>query len=126
MAMGRYAGGYANYDQRTAKLTPEEQKMREENLAAREAGYCDEGVRALYAAVALRTIKDYQRAIHNEKHYIPVIAELTKKECEEFFDSEAFSELTGGCGTTEVRHAIENGKADYLIYGRRMEMDGCI
>lgn len=119
--MGQYKGGYMEYDQRTAKLTPEEQAMREENLAARERGFCDEGVRALYAAVALRAIRDYQQAIRTEKrcHNPRLEAKLLKSECEEFFDSEAFGDLTGGCGTKEVRHAIENGDAASLPNGGR-------
>lgn len=50
------------YDQKTAKLTPEEQEMRKENLEARNNLQKD-SIKTLYSAVCLATVKDYRRYI---------------------------------------------------------------
>lgn len=48
------------YDQKTAKLTPEEQALREENPIARE-NFAPEGMKKLCAAICLRSVIEYRK-----------------------------------------------------------------
>lgn len=48
------------YDQKTAKLTPEEQLLREENLIARE-NFAEDGVKKLCTAICLRSVIEYRK-----------------------------------------------------------------
>lgn len=111
------------YDQKTAKLTPEEQKMRKENLEARKH-FMYEPMQHLSAAISLQAISDYpklkrklmvmERDDKIEKRlYMSMSASRKKKmkpwtenpaleklreevaELEEFFDSEMFTSCTG-------------------------------
>ncbi len=136
------------YNQKTAKLTPEEQAMREENLQARKNMH-DSGVRNLCSAICLNSCHEYRavmrkiRAIRmrdmaytapipiNRKgrpHKMPkreadILEELMKqkKELEEFFDGVMFTSLTGVSGKEEAIRkilAIPDGY-DHLL-GRRL------
>lgn len=106
-----------DYDQRTAPLTPEERAIREENLAARP-GYRIDGIRALYAAVALRTVKDYKGALIAEKERRGKTKFARKnrnsllEECEEFFNSEAFGEITNGLTAADVYDRLMENDMD--------------
>ena len=73
--------------------------LRQENMEARPF-YKNEGIRALWAAVTIRVMKDYELAMKSRNPNI--IAE-----CEAFFESEAFACLSGGWGANEVRKAIQ-------------------
>lgn len=110
------------YDQKTAKLTPEEPAMRKENLEARKH-FMYEPMRHLGAAISLQAISDYRKLKcklmvmeHDDeiekKLYMSMSASRKKKlkpwtenpaleelreevaELEEFFDSEMFTSCT--------------------------------
>ena len=90
---------WINYDQKKAKLSPRDQAIREENLAARPY-YCDEGIRALAAAVALQAIKDYAAAKKSNMVY-------TAKDLEEFFETDIFSCISGGIEAKDIDALVE-------------------
>lgn len=50
------------YNQKTARMTEEEQLMRQENLEARKY-LQDDSIKTLYAAACLAAVKDYRRYI---------------------------------------------------------------
>lgn len=122
------------YDQKTAKLTPEEQEMRKENLEARKH-FMYEPMRHLSAAISLRAISDYpklKRKLMAMEHddeiekrlYMSMSASRKKKlkpwaenpaleklrkdvaELEEFFDSEMFTSCTGFSDRNEAIRSI--------------------
>jgi hypothetical protein len=113
------------YDQKTAKLTPEEQALREENLIARE-NFNPDGMKKLCAAICLRSVIEYRkmrkrliameqartmadrlrgafpqakrrgRPRQNRDEEDPI--EALKRdiaECEDFFESDMFVNCTG-------------------------------
>lgn len=122
------------YDQKTAVLTEEEQVMRAENLLAREH-FCYEGVKHLGAAICLRAIHDYPKAIRklrlmedinkgrvelrrlrdprgrkaqNPSKFEEELKEIRDevKDFEDFFDSELFVSCTGLSGKKEAIRRI--------------------
>lgn len=90
------------YDQKTASLTKEEMNIREGNLQCRPF-YRTEGVRALWAAVAVRAVRDYNAVRkQNDKH-----SENEKTLLQEFFNSELFGEITNGLEAKDVDIQLE-------------------
>lgn len=78
--------------------TAEEKAMYEENVAARPF-YDGDRLRALWAAVTMQAIKDYKDAVkYNFRG--------TARECEAYFESEAFSWLSNGWGLKEIRKLV--------------------
>lgn len=128
------------YDQKTAKLTPEEQAIREENLKAR-GNWQANAVHSLCSKICLNTISDYRKLLrqlrknvydlHNayrtqrEKKKIESNIEKIKEEledCEEFFDSDMFTMCTGVSGREEAIRkikAVPDGY-DHLLEGRNI------
>lgn len=138
------------YDQKTANLTPEEQKLRAENLAARES-VCFEGVRRLCAAACLRAVIDY-RKMRKELAYMEEARALRERimgyrkarepkgkktkdkskevlehlrenvaECEEFFDSDMFVQCTGLNGKEEaIRKIMSMSETSVFAVERRI------
>ena len=89
-----------NYDQSKVELNEEERAIREENLKARPY-YDIDGIRALYSAVALKTIKDYEM-------YIRLGSKGAGMElCEAFLNSHAFGALYNGADAHDIRKKIE-------------------
>lgn len=136
------------YNQKTAKLTPEEQAMREENLEARK-NMNDSAVRNLFSAVCLNSCHEYRAVMRKiralsmrDLMYTAPIAmkkrgrprsiskkdseELeklleTKKELEEFFDGDIFASLTGVSGKEEAIRKILSIPDGYdHLLGRRL------
>lgn len=101
------------YDQKTAVLTKEEMDIREENLQYRP--FCrTEGVRALWAAVAVRAVRDYNAVRkQNDKH-----AESEKTQLQDFFNSELFGEITNGLEANDVDIQLEKN-SDVLKMANR-------
>lgn len=82
------------------RYSEEDQKLAEENRAAREH-YCDDGLRRLMAAVCLLAIKDYEGGMRTGQ----------RKQIEEFFGSDMFANMTGMSDKEEViRHLNERRK----------------
>ena len=128
------------YDQKTARLTPEEQAIREENLKARGNWQAD-AVYSLCSKICLNTISDYRRLLRllrknvydlnnayrtqREKKKIEKDIENIKEdleECEEFFDSDMFAMCTGVNSREEAIRkiqAVPDGY-DHIIEGRRI------
>ena len=78
--------------------TEEEKALYRENLAARPY-YDYDKLRGLWAAVTIQAIKDYKQAVkYNFRG--------TARECENFFESEAFSWLSNGWGLKEIRKLV--------------------
>ena len=110
---------YLTYNQQTADLSPEEQKLRQENLEARRDIQID-GVRALWAAVALQAINDYKAVrSRNDIH-----AKATQDECRRFFNSELFGEITDGLDANDVDiHLDKNCEMlKKVVHKRRKEI----
>ena len=81
------------------KYNEEDLKLDAENKAARPY-YRGDGIKALWAAVTLRVMKAHEIAIRRGN---PNIA----RDCEAFFETEAFGCLSGGWTAEEVRKAIQ-------------------
>lgn len=101
------------YDQKTADLTEEEMDIREENLQYRPF-YRTEGVRALWAAVATRAIRDYN--VVRKRNDLR--ARTTQEECRQFFNSELFGEITNGLEANDVDIQLEKN-SDVLKMANR-------
>lgn len=109
---------WEEYDQKTAKLTDEEKKMRIENLS-RRGGYSLDAVKSLCSQVCLTAIHDYKKYRRKLGEYMmwidldemklkangmPVSDKIEKEilhlqddieECEEFFLSDMFTACSG-------------------------------
>lgn len=109
---------WEEYDQKTAKLTDEEKKMRIENLS-RRGGYSLDAVKSLCSQVCLTAIHDYKKYRKKLGEYMEwidldemrvkmngmkVSEKIEKKilylqedieECEEFFQSDMFTACSG-------------------------------
>lgn len=109
---------WEEYDQKTAKLTDEEKKMRIENLS-RRGQYSLDGIKSLAAQACLMAIHDYKKYRKKLGEYMEWIDldEMTLKtngmqvsekikqkiqylqkdieECEEFFQSDMFTACSG-------------------------------
>lgn len=110
---------YLTYNQQTADLCPEEQKLRKENLEARRDIQID-GVRALWAAVALQAINDYKAVrSRNDIH-----AKTTQDECRRFFNSELFGEITNGLDANDVDSQLDKNceLLKKVVHKRRKEI----
>lgn len=75
-----------SYDQKTAKLNPIEQAIRDENLLHRQ-DYDIEGIRNLYYSVACEALKSLSEAIESNNLYEIAV-------CRAFFDSEAWAAIS--------------------------------
>lgn len=137
------------YNQKTAKLTPEEEELRKENLEARKHMQ-DEGVRNLCAAICLNSCHEYRRIMRKIRAFdtrdiytAPIEMKhkgrprrimsakdeealnhllREKKELEEFFGGEMFAFFTGVSSKEEAIRkvmAIPNGY-DQVIERRMM------
>lgn len=97
------------YNQRISLMSEEDRAIRDENLEHRPF-YDDEGIRRLMAAVCLRGIADYRKAVKRiwlcRNGDVRRDAERRKAECEQFFDSGMFTEITGMSGKEEAVRAI--------------------
>ncbi len=119
------------YDQKTAKLTPEEQAMRRENLIARQ-NMDEDAVRQLCAAICVGSICDYKKktkqlAILKEpwagvkprlipKSVKEKIEEVKEEilEIEDFFESEMFVHCTGMENPKETIEHIRRVPRSYM------------
>ena len=128
---GRKKKQKEEYDQKTAKLTPEEQEMRRENLEARER-INDDGLRRLCAAVCLNAVGDYtktKRKLENCKaalrgknaRYIPKKTKEAMEtyeedlaEMKEFFESEMFTGIVGMHSAEETIRRISTAPRFYM------------
>ena len=80
------------------KMFPEMQWLDDENMAVRAAGFDNDGVRSLMAAICMKAIIDYKNVINrNDEEAIKI-----KEECLEFFDSEMFQFYVNGMEVEEV------------------------
>lgn len=137
------------YNQKTAKLTPEEQAMREENLQARKNMHDSAAVRNLCSAICLNSCHEYRALIRRirairmrdmaytapipisrkgrprkmPKREADILEDLMKqkKELEEFFDGDMFTSLTGVSGKEEAIRKILSIPDGYdHLLGRRL------
>ena len=74
-----------------------------------------DGVRAIWAAASVKTITDYRAAMHRKDRKASALI----RECEEFFDSDAFGYLTNGLGAKDVRALVEKEMKDHAGTGDR-------
>lgn len=91
-------------------IKPEPVEMRD-----RPAQWDSDGVRAIWAAASLKTIRDYRAAMRRKDGKASALV----KECEEFFDSDAFGYLTNGLGAKDVRDLVEKEMANNARTGNR-------
>ena len=119
------------YDQKTAKLTPEEMELRKENLQAREA-MDDSAVRKLCATICLGAVCDYNKIRKKRAALISrwgdtklrlvpqtiqsKIADYYEdlREIEEFFGSDMFTTITGMSGKEEAIRRINKVPRSYM------------
>lgn len=66
------------YDQKTAELTPEEQEIRRENLAAR-AHYDAGGIKSLCSVICLQAVKDYPKMLRRLTELKDTAERMAKK-----------------------------------------------
>ena len=122
---------WENYNQKTAKLTPEEMELRNENLQAR-AAMNDSAVRKLCATICLGAVCDYNkirkkraaligRWKDTKLRLVPKtiqnkIADYDDelREIEEFFDSDMFTLFTGMSGKEEAIRRINKVPRSYM------------
>lgn len=120
-----------DYDQKTAKLTPEEMELRKENLQAREA-MDDSAMHRLCATICLSAVFDYNKTRKKKAALIGrwgdtklrlvpksvqnKIADYCNdlREIEEFFDSDMFTTFTGMSGKEEAIRRINNVPRSYM------------
>lgn len=122
---------WEDYDQKTAKLTPEEQEMRKENLEAR-GRMNDDGTRQLCAAVCLGAIYDYKKAkkklapfmaVWGDKSWNVVPKPIKKKieeveeeirELEDFFESDMFTMFSATSDREQAVRMIDRIPSSYM------------
>lgn len=85
------------------------------NERNRPAQWDSDGVRSIWAAASLKTIRDYRAAMRRKDRKASALV----KECEEFFDSDAFGYLTNGLGAKDVRDLVEKEMAKNAGTGNR-------
>lgn len=120
-----------DYDQKTAKLTPEEMELRKENLQAREA-MDDSAVHKLCATICLGAVCDYNKTRKKRAALIgrwgdtklrlvpkPVQSKIAGyyedlRGIEEFFDSDMFTTFTGMSGKEEAIRRINKVPRSYM------------
>lgn len=120
-----------DYDQKTAKLTPEEMELRKENLEARNR-MDDSALATLCSAVCLGAIRDYYKARKrrtvamapwvnaNPKHVPKSVKKKIEdideelREIEEFFDTEMFTTFSGMSGKEETIRQIDKIPRAYV------------
>ena len=80
---------------------PEDKSIDDENMAARRRGYDNADVRQLMAAICLRAVVDYKKAIDKP--------EMTKvvDTCHDFFKSEIFQFFVHGMEVEKIEKTIE-------------------
>ena len=74
---------------RWIKMHPEDIPMARENLAARDKGFDDDGVRKLFAAISLRACADYRNA-HMANYVAGKEPSRVMSECQKFFQGDIF------------------------------------
>ena len=74
-----------------------------------------DGVRNVFAAASIKTIQDYRAVMRRKDRKASALI----KECEEFFDSDAFGYLTNGLGAQDVRALVEKEMANNARTGDR-------
>ena len=92
---------------------PEDIPMARENLAARDRGYDDDGIRHLFAAVCLRACVDYKSATMGR----PVDKkdpDWTVDDCKRFFRSEIFQYFINRVPPEEVERTIRATPKDAI------------
>lgn len=120
-----------DYDQKTAKLTPEEMELRKENLQAREA-MDDSAVHRLCATICLGAVCDYNKIRKKraallgrwEGKKLRLVPKSVQnkiagyygdlREIEEFFDSDMFTTFTGMSGKEEAIRHINKVPRSYM------------
>ena len=85
---------------------PKDIPMARENLASRERGFDNEGVRQLMAAMCLKACVDYKRTISSRIIKESSIGQRTLKECREFFAGDIFQFFTNGMPVDEIEQHI--------------------
>ncbi len=92
------------------RIPPDILALYEENMEARKH-YCDEGIRSLEIGICLQAVNDWRRpktAVQAngwtlyDKEEIAENGGWVRKECEEFFDSDLFTSVTGMSGKEET------------------------
>ena len=89
------------------KNHPEDIPLARENLAARDKGYDNDGLRQLLAAVCLRACADYKLAtcgVHVRQRDPEVVIE----DCHKFFDSDIFNIFINRISREEVERTIRS------------------
>jgi len=105
MAEKRYNKRHVWDAVRWIKCHPEDIPLARENLAARDRGYDNDGLRQLMAAISLRAVTDYSLAtkgIHVDHTFPPI----TIEECERFFESDIFDFFINRINKDEVKKHI--------------------
>ena len=120
-----------DYDQKTAKLTPEEMELRNENLQAREA-MDDSSVHKLCATICLSAVCDYNKTRKKRAALIgrwgdtkfrlvpkSVQSKIADyygdlREIEELFASDMFTTITGMSGKEEAIRRINKVPRSYM------------
>ena len=102
------------YDQKTAILTEEEKRMREENLQARPC-YTDTGIKALLYAVAWNAVKAYINEIKSNPEYMIKHPTPEMDTCEQYFNCEWFGSLTNGLDASDVKKQFLSSPSDDIF-----------
>lgn len=80
------------------KMYPEMQWLDDENMAVRAAGFDNDGIRSLMAAICMKAIIDYKNVINrNDEEAMKI-----KEECLDFFDGEMFQFYVNGMEVEEI------------------------
>ena len=104
------------------KYHPEDIPLDQENMAARQRGWDNDGFRSLIAAVCLRTVIDYKNALTKDTYYIDgrQYAPTSKKteriieSCEEAFADDLFEFFTNGIDPKDIAKIIQDTPGEKL------------
>lgn len=96
------------------KAYPEYTQMARENLAARDKGYDDDGIKGLMAAMCLQACEDYRTATTKYTKNTKIGKE-TQKDCEKFFSGDIFQYFVNGMSVKDIKRMIKKSKKKFRV-----------